>query len=231
LQKTPKKRILLEKSYDISSVISRSIVSMYHTPSVLHRTTSWFHGEIESCLRRCFEHLLDQGASEPHEGRPPEVPDLSLWMALIIGLLRGVRSQRAIWRLLVSGGLWHEPCYDVSDQAIYNRLDRQGSGPLPAFFATLTELLSLWLEPSLQTQGDLLGELAPFAREVVALDESTLDAVTRRLPCLRNVPAGDERLLPGKLVALFDIRQQIHGIVSWSEELDARTQQGQGEHI
>jgi Transposase DDE domain len=182
---------------------------MYHTPTVLHRTTSWFHGEIEACLRRCFEHLLAQGASEPHEGRPPEVPDLSLWMALIIGLLRGVRSQRAIWRLLISGGLWHEPCYDVSDQAIYNRLDRQGSGPLPALFATLTELLLLWLHPSVQAQADLLGELAPFAREVVALDESTLDAVARRLPCLRNVPAGDERLLPGKLVALFDIRQQV----------------------
>jgi len=192
---------------------------MYHSTSVMSGTTSWFHEQIETCLRRCFEQVLAETTPEPSGGRPPEVGELSLWMAVIVVLLRGLRSQRAIWRLLVGGGLWHEPCYDVSDQAIYNRLDRQGSGPLPAFFARLTELLLIWLQPALEAHARLVEELAPFACEVVALDESTLDAVSRRLPTLRKVPAGDERLLPGKLVAVFDLRRQLWRAISYVEQV------------
>jgi hypothetical protein len=50
--------------------------------------------------------------------------------------------------------------------------------------------------------------LAPFAKEVVALDEMCLDQVSRRLPILRHFKKGDTQLLPGKLVALFDVRLQ-----------------------
>ncbi len=192
---------------------------MYHNASLMSRTTSWFHEQIETCLRRCFEQVLAQTTPEPSGGRPPEVGELSLWMAVIVVLLRGLRSQRAIWRLLVGGGLWQEPCYDVGDQAIYNRLDRQGSGPLPAFFARLTDLLLIWLQPALQAQARLVEELAPFASEVVALDESTLDAVSRRLPMLRKLSAGDERLLPGKLVAVFDLRRQLWRAISYVEQV------------
>lgn len=166
---------------------------MYDTTSFVGRTTSWLHREIEKTLRRCFEQVLAESPPEPADGRPKEVPDLSLWMAVIMVLLRGLGSQRAIWRLLVGGGLWKEPCYDVSDQAIYNRLDRQGSGPLPAFFARLTELLMQWLQPTLEAYARRVGEIVPFARDVVALDESTLDAVSRRRPRLRPLPAGDDR--------------------------------------
>ena len=51
-------------------------------------------------------------------------------------------------------------------------------------------------------------DLAPFATEVVALDHSDLDPIARRLPRLRDVPAGDARLLPGQLAGLFDLRCQ-----------------------
>jgi hypothetical protein len=50
--------------------------------------------------------------------------------------------------------------------------------------------------------------LASFAKEVVALDEMHLDQVSRRLPMLRHFKKGDMQLLPGKLVALFDVRLQ-----------------------
>ena len=40
------------------------------------------------------------------------------------------------------------------------------------------------------------------------LDETTLARVARRLPALRPVPAGDVRLLPGKLAGHFDVRRQ-----------------------
>ena len=50
--------------------------------------------------------------------------------------------------------------------------------------------------------------MAAFASEVVALDEMHLDQVSRRLPILRHLKKGDVQLLPGKLVALFDVRLQ-----------------------
>jgi transposase len=63
--------------------------------------------------------------------------------------------------------------------------------------------------------------LAPFANEVIALDETTLDQVSRRLPSLRHFKKGDPQLLPGKLVSLFDVRLQqwraIEALASASE--------------
>jgi hypothetical protein len=50
--------------------------------------------------------------------------------------------------------------------------------------------------------------LAPWAAEVLALDESTLDAVGRWLPELRAALPGDPRLLAGRSSALFDVRRQ-----------------------
>ena len=50
--------------------------------------------------------------------------------------------------------------------------------------------------------------LGRLCREVVALDEMHLDQVSRRLPILRHLKRGDMELLPGKLVALFDVRLQ-----------------------
>jgi hypothetical protein len=50
--------------------------------------------------------------------------------------------------------------------------------------------------------------LAGFFQDVVAIDETTLDKVTRHLPLLRAVADGDHQLLPGKLAGVFDVRLQ-----------------------
>src|SRR5260370_40132875 len=50
--------------------------------------------------------------------------------------------------------------------------------------------------------------VAPWATQVLALDESTLDAVGRWLPELRRVLPGDPRRLSGRISALFDLRRQ-----------------------
>jgi hypothetical protein len=56
---------------------------------------------------------------------------------------------------------------------------------------------------------------SPFAPGVFALDESTLDGVARTLPTLRDLPPGDDRLLPGKLLPAFDLRtQQFHTVLT-----------------
>lgn len=183
---------------------------MDHTLSAAPVTSPRFQDQIEAFLRTMLAGLLAQ--EEPSEpasaGRPQELPSWSLWLAVLVGVLRGVRSQRAIWRLLASCGLWGLPCYDIVDQTVYKRLEQEGSAPLQQVFERVTTLLAHWLQPAKRAYEEHAGALAPFASEVVALDEMWADPVTRRLPLLRQAHRGDRVLLPGKIVALFDVRLQ-----------------------
>ena len=135
-------------------------------------------------------------------GRPRVLPALALWSGLVICVLRGFSSQRAIWRLLTSKALWHYPRFALSDEAVYQRLAAGGTTFLQRLFGDLSALLAARLD----TVADRT--LAPFATDVVAIDETTLDPVARKLPALHEVPAGDRRLLPGKLAAIVDLRRQ-----------------------
>lgn len=146
--------------------------------------------------------LSGLGDATGQKGRPRILPALCLWAGVLVCVLRGFSSQLALWRLLSVQGLWHYPRFPLSDQAIYKRLGSGGPAVLQTLFlqlsAVLTERLTPWAAP----------DLAPFATDVLALDQSTLDQVARLLPALREVPTGDTRLLPGKLAAAFDLRRQ-----------------------
>ena len=169
-----------------------------------------FHDQIEAFLQTTLKGLSRETVppKPASAGRPQQLPSASLWMAVLVCVLRGMRSQRAIWRLLASCGLWGLPCYDIVDQAVYKRLEQEGSAPLEQLFGQISQLLAQWLEPAKQAYEQKMGRLASFATEVVALDEMWADPVTRRLPLLRAARKGDAVLLPGKLVALFDVRLQ-----------------------
>jgi hypothetical protein len=161
-------------------------------------------GEIESFLRETISQMEPDGAGGHWRapGRPQVLPSLALWAGMLVCVLRGFTSQLAVWRLLNQGQFWFYPRFPVGDQAVYNRLEREGVAPLVKLFCQISLVLRERLEPFV----DLT--LAPFAREVVALDESALEQVARHLPALRDVPRGDKRLLPGKIAGLFDIRRQ-----------------------
>lgn len=79
---------------------------------------------------------------------------------------------------------------------------------MAGLFADITGLLTDRLD------GHADRTLAPFAAEVFAVDETPRDPVARRLPVLRGVPPGDDRLLPGKLAAVFDVRRQLWRVVA-----------------
>lgn len=145
----------------------------------------------------------------PGPGRPRILPALALWSGVLVCVLRGLGSQRAVWRLLSAHGLWQYPRYAISDQAVYKRLAEDGTGTLERLFTAVGQVLTDRVTPWTATT------LAPFATAVVALDETTLDQVARTLPALREVPAGDHRLLPGKLAALFDLRTQLFRRVTY----------------
>src|SRR5260370_4181812 len=67
--------------------------------------------------------------------------------------------------------------------------------------------MAAWVEPLGDVQ--VWEPLAAFAREVLALDETTLDPLARKLPSLRHFKEGAVELLPGKLARLFDGRLQL----------------------
>lgn len=161
-------------------------------------------GEVEGLVRELVSGLEMPPAPRPLRGRPPILPATALWSGLLVCVLRGWSSQLAIWRLLTQCGLWDLERVAVSDQAIYHRLARAGTAPLTTLFTQLTPLLAARLAPFLP---QLVPPLAPFAADILVLDETTLDAVARRLPASDGTrPA--RRPLPGKLAGLFDVRRQ-----------------------
>jgi len=155
---------------------------------------------VEAFGREQPEPIAANGVRGP--GRPKVLPALALWAGVLVCVLRGMPQQSALWRLVSARGLWQYPRFPVTDQAVYNRLERDGTAPLERLFAQVSAVLATRLAPYAQRT------LAPFATEVVALDQTTLDQVARWLPALRGAPAGDAHLLPGKLAGLFDLRRQ-----------------------
>lgn len=147
------------------------------------------------------------GVAGRNRGRPPILPATLLWAGLAVCVLRRATSQLDVWRLLSATGLWDFPAVPVSDDAVYKRLERDGATAMARLFADVSGLLAARLD------GHADRTLAPFAAEVFAVDETTLDPVARRLPALRGMPAGDDRLLPGKLAGVFDVRRQLWRVV------------------
>jgi hypothetical protein len=95
-------------------------------------------------------------------------------------------------------GLWNYPRFPITNQAIYKRLEKDGSKP----FEKLFEMVSIALRDRLKGYAR---PLVKFTDEIVAIDATSLDKVSRHLPLLRYLPNGDERLFPGNLSGVFDI--------------------------
>lgn len=168
-------------------------------------------GNIEAFLENIFAQLppppLDHLPIRTR-GRPRTFHSLCLWAGLLVCLLRGFSSKASLWRELTDHDLWFFPSINVTDDAVYKRLEQEGSQPLEQIFQHVTDLLRSRLEPFVRT------DLAPFAKQIYALDETTLDQLSRMLPNLRDKPTGDRALMPGKFAGLFDVRgQQWHRLV------------------
>lgn len=159
---------------------------------------------IEAVLSELIPRLCP--APNPR-GRPEILPGALLWTGLLVCILHKTTSQHALWRLLSQTGLWHFPHVPVSAETVRIRLQRAGPGIMQDLFTQVTAELA--------TQVPDDATLAPFAPGVFAIDESTLDQIARTLPTLRAVPAGNDRLLPGKLITAFDVRsQQFHTVLT-----------------
>ncbi len=130
-------------------------------------------------LQQVEEYVLHQSqALVPvgrRRGKPATLTALHLCLGIVLCGLEGFGSQLKLWRrfCLEPIGPFAPVC--VVDQAVYNRLAR-AAGAMRAFF----EQVSGWMAEQLVGLEDR--SLAPWATQVLALDESTLDAVGRWLP-------------------------------------------------
>ena len=152
-------------------------------------------------------------SSAKRRGKPATVTALHLCLGIVLCGLEGFGSQLALWRRLCLEPMGPFAPVSVVDQAIYNRVAR-AAGVMRAFFVEV----SGWMSEQLVGLEDR--RLAPWASQVLALDESTLDAVGRWLPELRRKLAGDPGLLAGRISALFDVRrQQWVRVELWQEAI------------
>ena len=134
-------------------------------------------------------------------GKPATLTALHFCLGIVLGGIEGFGSQLKLWRRLCLEPMGPFAPVHVVDQAVSNRLAR-AAGAMRVFF----EQVSGWMSEQLVGLEDR--RLAPWACQVLALDESTLDAVGRWLPELRALLPGDPGLLAGRISALFDLRRQ-----------------------
>ena len=170
-------------------------------------SVSWeqLHSQLRAVVP--LSDLGESAAVEPTtsvrrgRGRPQQVATEHLWLGLLWAVLEGLTGYRALARLLATRTLGRFAPVSVTSQALLVRLHQAGCAPLQELFARLGACLAA-LVPAPAC------DLAPFATRILALDETKLDALVRRLPWQRQHRLGDPTLLAGKLAALFDIREQ-----------------------
>ena len=154
--------------------------------------------QLVACLTDSCQALQQR---TQRRGRPATLSALHLCLGIVLCGLRGFGAQVKLWRLLCLEPVGPFLPVQVVDQAVYNRLER-AAGVMHQFFGQV----SGWMRQQVAPWEDR--SLAPFACQVLALDESTLDAVGRWLPQLRRLVQGDPQLLAGRISALFDVRLQ-----------------------
>ena len=173
-------------------------------------------------LQQVEEYVLQQSQAlvpvARRRGKPATLTALHLCLGIVLCGLGGFGSQLKLWRRLCLEPIGPFAPVCVVDQAVYNRLAR-AAGAMRAFF----EQVSGWMAQ--QLEGLEERTLAPWATQVLALDESTLDAVGRWLPALRAALPGDPRLLAGRISALFDVRRQQWVRVELWQEAGANCKQ------
>lgn len=173
--------------------VQQSSTSTTDSSSLIH---------VEAFLQDTLATMEREFDQPPGRGRPRILPGLCLWAGLLVCVLRGNTSQLALWRRITELGLWDYPRFAISDEAVYKRLATGGTSALERIFGMVSNILADRLAPWLEQTSP---PLAPFATMVVALDETTLDPVARRM---LDDDGADHARLPGKLAGLFDIRRQ-----------------------
>lgn len=137
--------------------------------NVSQQEPAWPRPNKQQALQ-IFEHRCQQWCrpAKRRAGRPALVRWKHLCLAIILCFLRGWNAQLEGWWLMSSERLGSVTPVNVSDQAMYNRIERAA-----ILLHWLFEHVSAWLRKRLASWEDR--RLAPWATEMYAVDTSTLD--------------------------------------------------------
>ena len=159
--------------------------------------------------------LPADGSHQPlGRGNPGKVSCEHLWLAFLQGLLMQVEHVADLWNSLLWQQLGPFAPVTLSYNAVRQRLLAEGTVGLQVLLPRINSALRA--RPVLCSA--LPAHLAAFAKQVVALDECTLERLRRLCADLRQEPLGSPRLLAGKLAGLFDLRTQQWIRLQWREE-------------
>ena len=176
----------------------------------MHHDTPWAQErpivqETEQGVKQLVKQVLDQ-PGEPSvgkkRGRPQTLRMEHLAISILWCFLQGWHAQLELWRFLCSESIGRFAPVLLTDQAVYKRLANGGAAAMQALCVQVSACIVSWLAP----YEDL--SLAPAFVQVLALDESKLDAMKRWISDLRELPTGDPALLAGRVSVLFDLRRQ-----------------------
>ncbi len=156
---------------------------------------------LSQAVMHFFEPQLPVAQAGKRPGAPRRISQTHLWMSLLLCVLQGMSNFQQWRRLVCTQVVGGRPPIHLTDDALIKRLEQAGVQEISQLF----EQVSGWIE---QRFGHLWSTmLAPFASEILAIDECTLDRIYRHLRPLRALANGDEGLLAGKVVGLFDVRR------------------------
>ena len=135
-------------------------------------------------------------------------------LLLVAFCLSGLPSFAALLAALADGSLAGLGAVLVSRQAFYQRLDALGHERFLLLLQSVTRHLHTPLSRP------WVRALAPWAAGIYAVDDTTLDALVRRVPELAAFPKGSSFTLAGRLGTLLDLSTGlIHEILYDSSSL------------
>jgi plasmid maintenance system antidote protein VapI len=154
-----------------------------------------------------FETLLVPAEAEGTDarrkrGNPGVLTWPHLWLAALLALFRRAEGVADLWRLICLSPLGSFAPVQLTQQAVRQRLLSGGLAPMAQLLGQVNESLQSRPMPKVALH------LASFAKEIVALDESTLDAVARLCDEVAHLAKDSALLRVGKLAGLFDVRRQ-----------------------
>ena len=128
-------------------------------------------GWLEEHIRLLFP---EPSESQPAKrGKPPELTLPHLCLALWVSVFCGATGFTDVWRWLVVERLGSFPKLSITDDAVRKAVERWGPQTFANLYTHLCDAL-----PKVKLSQSTTG-LATFATEIVAMDESTLDAIHR----------------------------------------------------
>lgn len=103
---------------------------------------------IEHTLLDLVSQVMPSPPAHRGRGRPTLLPTAWLWTGMLVCILRGDPSLRAIWRVLTVTGLADLGRLELTADAIYKRLYRGSSSIMEQLFQDTTAVLAAQTPPA-----------------------------------------------------------------------------------